>query len=214
GARISANSWGANVVGAYNSDSQTYDAMVRDAQPAGSSFPTAGNQQMVIVFASGNAGPGAQTVGSPGTGKNVITVGASENVRSLSTANGGYDAAGDSRCVNDSDTVANNADDMGDFSSRGPCADGRKKPDLVAPGTHITGGVAQSGSPTTNGVGVAIACFDADGVCALPGAGSVGSPANFFPLGQQFYTVSSGTSHSTPAVAGACALLRQYFINQ
>src|SRR5262249_26943766 len=30
----------------------------------------------------------------------------------------------------------------------------------------------------------------------------------------QFYTVSSGTSHSSPAVAGACALLRQYFINQ
>src|SRR6185503_12774501 len=30
---------------------------------------------------------------------------------------------------------------------------------------------------------------------------------------QEFYTVSSGTSHSTPVVAGACALVRQYFIN-
>ena len=28
------------------------------------------------------------------------------------------------------------------------------------------------------------------------------------------YTVSSGTSHATPAVAGACALVRQYFINR
>src|SRR5262249_1820300 len=30
---------------------------------------------------------------------------------------------------------------------------------------------------------------------------------------QEWYTTSSGTSHSTPCVAGGCALLRQYFIN-
>ncbi len=37
----------------------------------------------------------------------------------------------------------------------------------------------------------------------------------FFPdSGQQFYTASSGTSHSTPCVSGGCALVRQYFINQ
>jgi len=40
-----------------------------------------------------------------------------------------------------------------------------------------------------------------------------GNANNFFPLGQQFYTTSSGTSHSTPGVSGACALLRQSFIN-
>jgi hypothetical protein len=33
-------------------------------------------------------------------------------------------------------------------------------------------------------------------------------------VSQQFFTESSGTSHSAPAVAGACALLRQFFINQ
>src|SRR5262249_23495112 len=38
--------------------------------------------------------------------------------------------------------------------------------------------------------------------------------SSFWPEGQQFFTASSGTSHSTPAVVGACALLRQYFINQ
>ena len=47
----------------------------------------------------------------------------------------------------------------------------------------------------------------------MTGSGTAGSTNNFFPLGQQFYTVSSGTSHSTPAVSGACALLRQFFIN-
>ena len=211
GARVSNNSWGADTAGDYDADAQSYDALVRDAQPSGSSVPNAGNQQMVIVFAAGNAGPSASTVGSPGTAKNVIMVGAAENVHSHSTANGGNDTAGNDGC-DTPDSEANSANDMSSFSSRGPCSDGRKKPDIVAPGTHITGGVGQS-VLTTSGTGTAIACFDGTGVCALPGGGTAGSSDNFFPLGQQFYTTSSGTSHSTPAVAGACALLRQYFIN-
>jgi Subtilase family len=221
GARISANSWG-NVYsgGTYDAEAQAYDALVRDAQPASATNAAAGNQQMVIIFAAGNNGPQGYTINSPGSAKNVITVGASENVRSLSTTNGGNDPQGNDACYNP-DTSADNAADMTDFSSRGPCADGRLKPDLVAPGSHVTGGVAQSGT-LTNGTGVALACFNADGVTALPGGGtmcgtdygSIGNPNNYFPLNQQFYTVSSGTSHATPAVAGACALLRQYFINQ
>ena len=51
------------------------------------------------------------------------------------------------------------------------------------------------------------------GCATLPGSGTTGNANNFFPLGQQFYTESSGTSHATPVVAGACALVRQYFIN-
>ncbi|HXU75065.1 MAG TPA: S8 family serine peptidase, partial [Methylomirabilota bacterium] len=213
GARISNNSWGADTAGDYDSEAQEYDALVRDAQPAGSTFPVASNQEMVIVFAAGNAGPLSETVGSPGTAKNVLSVGASENVRSLSTANGGVDTAGNDGC-SASDTDADSANDVAFFSSRGPCTDGRKKPDLVAPGTHVTGGVAQtSPPPSPGGTGSALACFEASGVCSLPGGGTVGSTRNFFPLGQQFYTTSTGTSHSAPAVAGACALLRQYFIN-
>jgi len=65
GARVSNNSWGGDTAGAYDIDAQEYDALVRDAQPSGATFSTAGNQQMVIVFAAGNAGSGAQTVGSP-----------------------------------------------------------------------------------------------------------------------------------------------------
>ena len=37
--------------------------------------------------------------------------------------------------------------------------------------------------------------------------------SEFFPAGQQFYSASSGTSHSAPAVAGGAALVRQYFVN-
>lgn len=213
GARISNNSWGGDATGPYDIDAQTYDALVRDAQPAGAAYPASGNQEIVVVFAAGNEGPGAQTINSPGSAKNVITVGASENVRSLSIDNGGNNSAGNDGC-NISDYAANSADDIASFSSRGPCQDGRMKPDLVAPGTHVTGGVPQSlPAPPPTGLGTAITCFDSAAVCALPGSGSVGNPDNFFPLGQQFYTVSSGTSHAVPAVAGACALLRQYFIN-
>lgn len=211
GARVSNNSWGTDDDGAYDVDAQNYDALLRDAQPAGAAVATEGNQEMVIVFAAGNKGPETQSVGSPGTAKNVIVVGAAENVHSHSTANGGNDALGDDGC-NMPDSQANSANDIAHFSGRGPCADGRQKPDLAAPGSHITGGVAQS-SLTTTGTGAALACFKATGVCGLPRSGTAGSANNFFPLGQQFYSTSSGTSHAAPAVAGACALVRQYFLN-
>lgn len=195
GARISSNSWGAAVGGEYTIDAQTYDALVRDAQPDTSVFPTAGNQEMVIVFAAGNAGPRTSSIGTPGTGKNVLTVGAAESVLAV----GGNDG-----CFI-SDAQADSANDIANFSSRGPTTDGRRKPDLVAPGTHVTGGVAQSNSQSV--LGQALACYNGGGVC-----GGLGGN-NFFPSGQQFYTISSGTSHATPAAAGAAALLRQRFIN-
>jgi hypothetical protein len=197
GARISSNSWGEYGNGSYDIDAQAYDALVRDAQPAQAAQPADGNQEMVIVFAAGNDGAsGSSTINPPGSAKNVICVGASENVQSI----GGTDRSGIS------DSGANSADDIANFSSRGPCADGRQKPDLVAPGTHVSGGVFQVADPGPNGQ--ADACFTGDGVSG----GASGS--FFFPPGQQYFTASSGTSHSTPAVAGGAALLRQYFINQ
>lgn len=194
-ARISSNSWGSNVGGAYTIDSQAYDALVRDSQPADAPFTQAGNQEMVIVFSAGNQGPSSSSIGSPGTAKNVITVGAAENVQAISGADG----------CGIADTGADNANDVIGFSSRGPTTDGRNKPEIVAPGTHITGGVAQGVNPPATGLGNP--CYTGGGVC-----GGV-SGAKFFPGGQQFYTASSGTSHSAPAVAGAAALLRQRFLN-
>jgi len=210
GARISCNSWGASIGGAYNIDCQEYDALVRDAQPPGAPFPAAGNQEMVIIFSAGNSGPDPNTIGAPGSAKNIISVGAAENVHSHSITNGGLDISGNDGCaINDSE--ADSSDDIIFFSSRGPCDDGRIKPDLVCPGTHVTGGVAQGMNPATNGT--ALGCFVASGVCALPGGGRGAPPNMFFPVGQEFYTTSSGTSHSCPAVGGAAALLRQMFIN-
>jgi hypothetical protein len=74
GARISSNSWGASS-NQYTIDSQEYDTRVRDADPG-----QPGNQETVICFAAGN-GSLPNTINSPGSGKNVISVGASESSR-------------------------------------------------------------------------------------------------------------------------------------
>jgi hypothetical protein len=177
GSRISSNSWGFINLFRYDVNAQEFDRIVRDAQSG-----VAGNQQLIVVFAAGNDGSGANTVSSPGTAKNVITVGASENFRQTGT---------DGCAVGN--TGADSANDIIGFSSRGPVnsagGDGRVKPDIVAPGTHIEAGVPQSN-------------YDGSSVCN-----------QFFPAGQTLYGWSSGTSHSTPAVAGGSALVYQYFLN-
>lgn len=181
GARVSNNSWGAAVGGAYNANSQAYDGLVRDAQPTGSTHPLPGNQEYVVVVSAGNSGPGAQTMGAPATGKNVIAVGGSQNVRP---------GVGD----------AVNADAMYTSSSRGPTADQRIKPEIIAPATNVAGGVIMNDRST-----------------AAPGNWNTCYTSTFLatsPVQQRFYRTGNGTSFSGPAVAGAAALLRQWFINQ
>lgn len=173
GARVSSNSWGARVGGAYNTDSQEYDGIVRDSNRN----PADGMQPMVTFFSAGNEGSSNYSVGSPGTAKNVITVGASENYRM-----NGADGCGIA------DSGANNARDLISFSSRGPTQDGRLKPEVVAPGTHIQG--AASRDPA----------FAGGGVCDA-----------YWPAGQTNYARSSGTSHSCPAAAGVGALTYSWY---
>ncbi len=181
--RISNNSWGyvnasGGPVAKYDSSAREFDVLVRDVRG-----DTTGNHELVVVFAAGNDGSGPNTVGAPATAKNIICVGASENWRSTGTDGCGITNSG-----------ADDIDDIIAFSSRGPVnlagGDGRAKPDLMAPGTHI-----QAGVPQTNYVG--------GGTCD-----------NYWPAGQTLYSWSSGTSHAAPAVAGAAALLRQRFLNQ
>ncbi|MBP6820070.1 MAG: S8 family serine peptidase [Acidobacteria bacterium] len=183
GARISSNSWGFQTqtggpIADYDSNSQAYDSIVRDAQSG-----TTGLQQLTVVFAAGNDGSGANTVSTPGTAKNIITVGAGENVRQTGTDGCGI-----------GNTGADNVNDIISFSSRGPVnsagGDGRIKPDIIAPGTHIEAGIPQSN-------------YDGSSVCN-----------QYWPSGQTLYGWSSGTSHSCPAVAGGATLVYQDFLNK
>ncbi len=100
-ASIHTNSWGSNVGGSYDGDASSYDKATRDFN-------------MVITVAAGNEGPDDTSIGSPGTSKNVITVGSSQNYR-----------------------VNTNPENISSFSSRGWAEDNRVKPDVVAPGEKV-----------------------------------------------------------------------------
>ncbi|MGV3772195.1 MAG: S8 family serine peptidase [Verrucomicrobiales bacterium] len=114
GAVIGSNSWGDDTHGRYDISAMEFDALVRDADSE-----TPGDQQYILEFSAGNAGPGERTIGSPAVAKNVIATGASQNNR--------FDML----------IYADGQEYMADFSSRGPTEDGRIKPDIVAPGTWI-----------------------------------------------------------------------------
>ncbi|QIG44951.1 S8 family serine peptidase [Nocardioides anomalus] len=177
GAGLTSNSWGASVNGAYDASARAYDLLTRDA-----SSTAGGNQQMLHVFSAGNDGAGPTTIGSPGTAKNVLVVGATENVREDGTLDG---------CAEGN---ADDDSDMATFSSRGPTSDGRSKPDVVAAGTHVMGPASQATGYTGGGV-----------------CGDGGANNRYHPVGQTLYTWSSGTSHSTPAIAGAASLVQNYY---
>ena len=125
GARVSSNSWGADVYGEYDAAAQEYDALARDARPL-----VAGNQEMMFVFSAGNAGPSNGSLGTPGTAKNVLTVGASETSDPAATVG---DGCGFGLIQGD------DARDMASFSSRGPCVDGASSPTSSLPARSFMG---------------------------------------------------------------------------
>ena len=178
GARVSNNSWGAPVGGAYNADSREYDSLTRDARPGRRRQPADGGTS----FSAGNAGAGGNTIGAPGTAKNVITVGASENVRPIGATDG----------CGVTDAGANSAKDIIDFSSRGPTDDLRTKPDVVAPGTHVTGAQPQTGAE-----------YNGSGTC---------NPQ--FPAGSTRYSLVSGTSQAAPETTGFAAMIRDWYARE
>src|SRR5439155_9965777 len=159
GALIGSNSWGDDVQGRYDLSAAEFDGLVRDADAA---MP--GDQPYILEFSAGNAGPGAQSIDSPAVGKNVIATGASENNRL------------------DFFIYADGQEAMADFSSRGPCEDGRIKPDVVAPGTWISS--LQSASATADNAWAPI---------------------------DNYYQYQGGTSQAGPHASGAAAVFVQYY---
>jgi subtilisin family serine protease/subtilisin-like proprotein convertase family protein len=139
---ISNNSWVYSGQNVYDLAAASYDAAVRDALPE-----TMGSQPVLFVFAAGNDGGGntdggggaADTVLSPGTAKNVITVGALEQLRNIT--NQVVDAEGNTNAVWTADTDTDFQ--VASYSARGNVGVGtegtygRFKPDVVAPGNFV-----------------------------------------------------------------------------
>ena len=195
GANIHTNSWGSPVAGAYTSFSEDVDENAWD------------NKYFTILFSAGNDGIDSNadgiidlySLGSPSTAKNCITVGASENNRpSGSSPTPGYDFSWATGWAPyypvspiASDHVSNNPEGIAAWSSQGYCLDGRTKPDVVAPGTNIVSTLSSIISPPD-----------------LWGSGGLAGGL------ENYYVFSGGTSMSTPLVAGAAALAREFYTDQ
>ena len=188
GARIHSDSWGSSVAGEYTADSMASDEFMWD------------HPGMLVVYAAGNEGVDGNCDGvvdlssldAPASAKNVLAVGASESERppgSGGMSSRTYFSAWSSDypvtpIAPDyiSSSPAGQPQGLAAYSSRGPTADGRTKPDIVAPGTDIISVRSRASSDT--------------------GWGVLESNTNYCFMG--------GTSMSTPLAAGAATVVRQY----
>jgi len=161
---ISNNSWNYGGDNEYDLAAASYDAAVRDALPQ-----MTGSQPILYVFAAGNAdyaidiwddgsaddgqSGSPDTIISPATAKNVITVGAIEQPRNITNnvvicttvlaTNGVTNAS--TTCVTNQEWLpsTDSSDQVAGFSGMGNVGvgiegdAGRYKPDVVAPGTMV-----------------------------------------------------------------------------
>ena len=138
------------------------------------------HKDFLIFYAAGNAGPGTGSVGSPSTNKNGVSVGAT--LRGTS------------------------ADSMATFSSCGPAADGRIKPDITVPGSNIVSAGADR-SITSNNCGTATMSGTS---MASPGA------TGLTALIRQYFTdgwYPTGAKNSANGFTPSAALLKATLVN-
>ncbi len=190
GARVHLAAWGEGNKGKYLKPSKSLDKFVWR------------NKDFLVVVAAGNKGGVEQhptnpekdvivlgSISAPGTAKNCLTVGATENDRA-DDANVSWIKYGDhpdrwSRSPFNDDKLVH-PDDIFAMSSRGPTAENRRKPDVVAPGTLIL---------STRSSQLAEDYF--------------GHWAEY-KQSPEDYMYDSGTSMSAALVAGCAVLVRQF----
>jgi len=190
GARIHSNSWGApGSNGRYDNWCVLTDTWLF------------AHSDFLALFAAGNEGADLSkdgvidqgSVASPGSSKNVLTVGASKNFlleggiqRTMKELRDGTNKWGVEPIA--SSRLSEDQRGMAAFSSRGPTADGRLKPEIVAPGTNIV--AARDRHPKADPATMSWGLYDDN------------------------YVFMGGTSMATPIAAGALVLTRQYLMQK
>ncbi|KAM0345792.1 hypothetical protein ACHAPU_006145 [Fusarium lateritium] len=176
--RIHTNSWG-----------PVWDEFTRTQAPYGNGSTQLDDfvwkhQDLVVCFAAGNDGreetseAGAGQVGGQSAAKNCITVGSCDNTRpSKDESFVAFDERG---------KLEGNPSHISSFSSRGPSAEGRIKPEVVAPGSMI-----------------------------LSARSHKAPQEEFFGVSKdEDWMFLTGTSMATPLVAGCVAALREHLTKQ
>src|SRR5262249_37969639 len=213
-ALISNNSWNYAGANGYDLAAASYDAAVRDSLPG-----VPGSQPVLYVFAAGNTGAGADdgtggtpdTIQSPATAKNVLTVAAVGQLRGIT--NETWTCSGGGACQTNVPwlSMTDSRDQVAAFSARGNVGIGvegefgRYKPDVVAPGTFVVS------ARSTQWDQAAYYSQSNNAVVPAPDANYFQVLSNLNGALGPYYRFESGTSLAAANVSGTLALMQEFF---